>query len=285
VTRVPAAAESPGIQHAVRETFLKAAGPLLVKRIVEILEPRGIPVMPLKGVLLQKLVYGDKAFRPIVDVDVLVPEERFFEAWRLLRANGFTGEQWEIGRWQVTLRNPDGPPLGIDLHRRLTRTVRSRLTEAELFARGRPDSGMFGAPVILPSPDDLFAHLLLHATLHWLRVSRLHRPGDFQAAADALGLDAVRCAAHLASVGLTAHARLMLPMVAEETTSPFVEHLLTRLEPAVRGYAAAWLAGALAARSPPGRPGRRLANLALAPSLSAALFAAARDRLGRYRES
>jgi hypothetical protein len=150
----------------IAEIFLMAAGPALVKRAADVLAVRGIPVMPLKGVLLQRLVYRDRSFRPIIDVDLLVPDDRFFEACSLLREAGFTKASWELGRWQVTLRNPDGPPLGIDLHRRITRTVRSRLTEADLFARGRPDAQMFGGPVILPSPDDLLAHLLLHATLH-----------------------------------------------------------------------------------------------------------------------
>src|SRR6185295_1848503 len=125
--------------------------------------PSGISVMPLKGVLLQKLVYDDaKSFRPIADVDLLVPADRFFEALDLLRARGFTDECWERGEWQVTLKNPGGLPLGIDLHRRLTRTSRARLVPEAMFARGANDTRLFDAPVVLPSSEDLFAHLLLH---------------------------------------------------------------------------------------------------------------------------
>ena len=163
----------------VAEMFLKAAGPSLVKRVAEILGPRGIAVMPLKGVLLQKLVYGDRSFRSIADVDLLVPERRFFEACSLSGGRrAFPTQRWEMGQWQVTLTNPNGPPLGIDLHRRLTRTVRSRLTaDGNLRARGRPDTQLFGAPVILPCAEDLFAHLVLHATLHWLRRRQASPPG------------------------------------------------------------------------------------------------------------
>jgi hypothetical protein len=281
----PITVVEPDAQRLVTEMFLKAAGPALVKRVAEILATRGIPVMPLKGVLLQKLVYGDRSFRSITDVDLLVPERRFFEAFSLLAAAGFSNERWEIGQWQVTLTDPNGPPLGIDLHRRLTRTVRSHLTAAGIFARGTADTQLFGAPVILPSPEDLVAHLVLHATLHWLKVGNLHRPADFQAIADALHLDADRCAAHLAQQGLTAHSRLVLPFIRRACPGAFVDDVLTRLAPTARGRAATWIARKLAARSGPGHPGRRLASLALAPSFSAALFAAARDRLELGRQS
>src|SRR5437868_6511480 len=137
-----------------REIFLANAGGVLVKRAAFVLEKRGIPLMPLKGVLLQRLVYSEGPFRSIADVDLLVPEPRFFEAAALLEAAGFSNTRWETGRWQVTLTNPNGPPLGIDLHRRLTRTVRSRLTAEGLFARGVADTQLFGAPVVLPCAED-----------------------------------------------------------------------------------------------------------------------------------
>lgn len=227
----PITVVEPDAQRIVTEMFLKAAGPALVKRVAEILGARGIPVMPLKGVLLQKLVYGERSFRSITDIDLLVPERRFFEAFRLLEAAGFSSQRWESGQWQVTLTNPNGPPLGIDLHRRLTRTARSRLTSAGIFARGRTDTQLFDAPVILPDAEDLFAHLLLHATLHWLGVGTLHRPSDFQAVAESLQLDAHRCATHLARQGLTAHAGLMLPLIRAATPAPFVDDLMARLAP------------------------------------------------------
>lgn len=262
----------------MRETFLRAAGPLLVKRIVEILEPRGIPVMPLKGVLLQKLVYGDRTFRPIVDVDLLVPDARFFEAYALLRANGFTQERWEPGEWQVTLKNPRGVPLGIDLHRRLTRTSRARLTPAAMFARGTRDTGLFDAPVVLPSNEDLLAHLLLHATLHWIKRGNLHRPGDFEALASVRVMDAGRCARHLREQGMIAHASLMLPMIAAQTKGPLVPALLQQLDCGPRGRIVVGFIRALTRRFPPGAPARRLAGATLAPSISGAVLDALRDR-------
>ena len=281
VTKAPVPAD-PAARQLVAEMFLKAAGPALVKRVAEILQRQGIPVMPLKGVLLQKLVYGEQVFRPITDVDILVPEARFADACVALRREGFVEDHWEVGGWQVTLRNPAGPPLGIDLHRRLTRTTRAHLTSAGMFQRGGLDEQLFGTPVVLPCAEDLFAHLLLHATLHWLRVGQLHRTRDFEAVAGALALDAERCARHLTEQGLVAHARLMLPLLAAEAGGEFVPALARCLPSPPRARASSWLVRALAARYPrSGHIARRLAGLVLAPSLSSALLTAVRDRLGR----
>ncbi len=281
-TVTPPTSNDPLVELA-REVFLTNAGRALVKRVANLLNPRGIPIMPLKGVLLQKLVYAAGPFRSIADVDLLVPERRFFEAVALLEAAGFSRASWERGAWQVTLSNPSGPPLGIDLHRRLTRTVRSRLTAEGMFARGREDTELFDCPIVVPCAEDIFAHLVLHASLHWLRVAKLHRPQDFQNVAEALHLDAGHTAAHLRSQGLIAHGGLILPMIRAVTPAPFIDEVLAHLAPSPRERAAAWIARFLAARSAAGRPGRRIAGLALAPSLSAAALAAARDRLASDR--
>jgi hypothetical protein len=255
-----------------------AAGPNLVKRVAEILGAQRIPVMPLKGVLLQRLVYGDKSYRPISDVDLLVPESRFLDAHAALRAAGFTQQQWEKGGWQVTVKDPTGPPLGVDLHRRLTRTSRSRLTAKGLFERGTIDTRIFGIAVTLPTANDLVAHLLLHATLHWLNCGNVHRPGDFQAVADSLRLDLQACAAHLRDQGLIPHALVMLPLIARASDGSFARDLLPRLGATPRSTVAAATVEALTARFAVGHAARRLAGLALAPSLSGALLSALLDR-------
>ncbi len=263
----------------VAEMFLVSAGPEIVKTVARILAPNGIPVMPLKGVLLQKIAYGDRSFRPIADVDLLVPEARFFEAIALLRASGFNRERWERGEWQVTLTKAGAVPLGIDLHRDLTRTSRSGLTAAGMFARGSRDTRLFGAPIVVPSDDDLFAHLLLHATLQWLNVGTLHRPEDFEALPTARAMDPRRCARHLAELRMAPHALLMLPMLAAETHGTFVPEILGHLSRDPHARLVAGAIRALTRLQAPGTVGRRVAGLAMAPSLSRALLGALRDRV------
>jgi hypothetical protein len=273
------ASEEQSAQSLAKEIFLDAAGARTVRLAAEALSARGIVPMPLKGVLLQRWVYSNGPFRPIRDVDLLVPEDRFIDAVAALEAAGFSEAHWERGRWQVTIFKPGGPRLGVDLHRRLTRTHRARLTSAGMFQRATMDTRLFSAPIMLPCPDDLFAHLLLHATLHWLNLGKLHRPDDFEAVASALELDPHRCATHLAQQGMLAHASLMLPLIKEHTRGTFVERLANRLPPAARAGAGAWVARTLASRFRVGHPARRFAGLALAPSLSAALLSATRDRM------
>ncbi len=53
-------------------------------------ETAGIESMPLKGVVLSLLLYGDPGFRQCGDIDLLVPETRFDDAVLLLQRNGYT---------------------------------------------------------------------------------------------------------------------------------------------------------------------------------------------------
>jgi hypothetical protein len=269
-------------QQIAKEVFLTTAGPALVKRVVEILNPLGIPVMPLKGVLLQKLVYGEKTFRSISDVDLLVPEDRFLEAKAALEAGGFSKSRWERGRWQAALWDPNGPPLGIDLHRVLSRTPRSKLTTGGLFERGSIDSRLFGVPVYVPCGNDLFAHLLLHATLHWINKGELHRLDDFQAIADALSLEVQDCAKHLHAQGLDIHALVLLPKMADASAGGFATQLTSCMTPSLQSRAAAATINAVCERFECGHPSRRIVGLTLVPSISEALGTAVRDR---FRES
>lgn len=256
------------------------AGPRLVREVARTLAPRGIPVMPLKGVLLQRLVYGVSTFRPISDVDILVPPARFLEAHAALVDAGFEHVFWEEGRWQATLKNPGRLPLGIDLHRDVSRTPRSGLTPEGLFGRSKSDESLFGIAVRVPAPCDLFAHVLLHAMLHWLRVGRVHRPEDFSVIAASLSLDEEECARHLADLHLTPHALVFLPMTLRVTESQFVRRLLARAHAHAdfRSRCTTRVISSLLAGPDPGIISRRLAGLSLAPSLREAIKAGLTDR-------
>ena len=223
--------------------------------------------MPLKGALLQRWVYGSRAFRALSDVDVLVPPARFDDARAALRAAGFTVEREEQGGWEVALRRPEGL-LEIDLHRRLSSTTRSGLWADDLFARGRRDATLFQADVVLPDPRDLYAHLLLHLTLNWLARGSLHHPEDLEVVPAALGLTPVAVARHLAQVGLDLHAALMLPHVSAAIPGTFSPRLQTALSLGQRARLRVTAARMLCARGgdAPGTLARRVAGFILAPS-------------------
>ena len=265
------------------ELFYVTAVPALVREVAGILAPLGIEIMPLKGALLQRLVYGTRSFRAVSDVDVLVPPDRFDEARSALRGAGFTVEREEQGGWEVALRRPEGL-LELDLHQRLSSTSRSALNPEDLFRRGTRNTSLFGAPVVILDGRDLYAHLLLHMTLTWLAARRLHHVEDLEAVPAALGLSPATLAEHLGAVGLRVHAGLMLPFVSGESGSEFTRQLREALRPTRRERFLVELIRRSCARSGSGAVVRRLSGFVLAPSWSKAAREAIAKRVAPGRD-
>ena len=59
-------------------------------RLLGLLEAAGIGVIPLKGVALAQLLFGDPAARVCSDIDILVPAEEVVRARRIILANGYS---------------------------------------------------------------------------------------------------------------------------------------------------------------------------------------------------
>lgn len=259
------------------ELFYTTAVPALIREVAEILRPQGIAIMPLKGALLQRWVYGTQAFRALSDVDLLVLPARFDDARAALRATGFSVEREEPGGWEIAMRRPGGL-LEVDLHRRLSSTVRSRLQPDALFARGTRDTALFGGEVVLPDARDLYCHLLLHLTLSWLAAGRLHHPEDFEAVPAALSLTPESLSRHILDVGLGDHAAMVLSHVRAATRGEFtlrLQQALSAISP--RPTLVGTAARLLCERVGPGTLGRRAAGFLLAPSW----FEAGREALAK----
>ncbi|MFW6051985.1 MAG: nucleotidyltransferase family protein [Myxococcota bacterium] len=264
-----------------REAFLLGVlGGELVGRVAQLLDTEEVAVMPLKGALLQRWVYEDPAERTIQDVDLLVAPGCFDRAEGALRRGGFRHLRDEPGRWQSVWWDPR-VPVEVDLHQRLVRTRRHRLTARALFAAGRRDEGLFGAPVVLPDPTDLYAHLVAHASTTFLISGYLHRPRDLPRVAARFGFEPRACALHLERRGVARHARLVLPLVREVTDDPFGEAVLSHLPADPVGSATARLARRAVERTPASSPARRLAGLLLNPTLADAGAAVVESALGR----
>lgn len=61
---------------------------LVANDIVNVLHANDIPVVLLKGSFLASFVYSDVAFRPMSDIDILVPVECIRDAWQILNKDG-----------------------------------------------------------------------------------------------------------------------------------------------------------------------------------------------------
>jgi hypothetical protein len=253
---------------------------MVLKEVLDCLADRKIPVMPLKGALLAYWVYEDPAERRVSDVDLLVPETAFEDAVAALTARGYPQDRPTQTR-ERTLRSRD-VPLTVDLHRSLFPKGRFRMPTREIFARGRRDSDLFGAPVVLPDPYDVYAHLVGHAACdHTLPIDR-RTESDLEKLAARFSLDACRGAAHLESTGLARAARYTLGAFGPEAR--FARRVLGELRPDPLG---AFLARSqralnllLHAESLPARLAGHLTNASL-PLAAQSVFDAIAERF-RY---
>ncbi len=184
----------------------------LVRRLATLLSAEGVDLAVLKGALLQHAVYDDPAERTVNDVDLLVGEADFSRADRALVRAGFLRAYDEPGHRQHVF-HLQGSRFAVDLHRELFFPGEFRLRAVDLLARARRDTTIFGAPVLLPDPYDLYAHLFGHFVHTWLSTREVHHPRDFALVAARFRLEASACARALLSSGMARPARYGLPLI------------------------------------------------------------------------
>lgn len=230
-----------------------------------------IDVMPLKGVLLQQLVY-DPADRSLRDVDIAVRSRDFKTACGRLLEKGYVLVREEHGGYEVTLRT-DRFPLCVDLHRRFAASRRFRLTPNAMFSRGRVDEELFGCRVVIPDDYDVYSHLLAHSALDYVGGAGWHRPEDLTRLAAARHLAPAACARRLEEAGLARWARFALRPSAPTGQGAFAHSVVANLKPDSVGEAWATLAATVHAldSSPPFL--RSVTSVLLNPTLPEAAIA------------
>ncbi len=192
--------------HAASEAVLRDA--------LRALHGAAVEVMPLKGVLLRRLVYDDPADRPVGDVDLLVRGRDVRRAHEALAAAGFEPIFLEPSERERSFRHRRLGLL-VDLHWQLFYEDYFDFDAAGLFARARWDETSFSTPVWRMSPLDLYAHVLVHAGFTaWVQPApRLY---DIARVADRLRVDPAAAAAHLRACGMSAFARYALRLAARD---------------------------------------------------------------------
>jgi hypothetical protein len=136
-------------------------------RLLQLFNQADIPVMPLKGLSLAELLYGDCTLRPTNDLDLLVREKDVDKATQLLLASGcrrhFPPEQ-EAGLYHYlfSFGAGNGATVLVELHRDLTSQHLTRLDVQQVWAAA--SSTLWeGHTVWTMRPDDLFLYLCTHA--------------------------------------------------------------------------------------------------------------------------
>jgi hypothetical protein len=187
-----------------------------------------IPVMPLKGMWLQQVVYESAYERRVSDLDLLVPEDRYEEAADILRAAGWRCSCWNT--WEATFRSPRYP-LPIDLHCELFPAGSFNMPTADLFRRGRRNSETFGVELVLPDPLDVFAHLVGHfAKCQIASVLEPKLGPELAKLASSFQLEPDAVARHLEMCGMARAARYALTLGARNDGSHFCQRVANALE-------------------------------------------------------
>lgn len=146
-----------------------------LSRVLQFLGEAGIRVIPLKGVALAELLYGDPALRVCYDIDILVPASDALRARRLLLAQGYTSPFTEDFFVNHQLRASADCPLAtqrgdlayfLELHWTLLQhSSMDAEATANLWSEACPHE-FLGTAAYNLTPEWQFLYLASHAAYH-----------------------------------------------------------------------------------------------------------------------
>jgi hypothetical protein len=191
---------SPGApSEPLRVWFDHQRAARALQAFLEVTEPEGIPLLPVKGALLGRTLYADLSERPISDLDLRVRRADLPRLSRLCRAHGWPTSphehQWasfitEIASILVEVESSIGPP-GL-----------CAVSVEEMIARASRTTAGFGFPHLEPELNDHALLLCVNAFKDKIRYTRPSALGDLVRIAEQPCFDPARMA------GLAERARL-----------------------------------------------------------------------------
>ncbi len=218
---------APGPHGGVRAFAAAVAARETLRDAARVLHEARIPVMPLKGVLFQLVLYADPAERSLCDVDLLVPERHFVRAIEVLVKHGFrpfgAGRSWI----EASFDGPRGLPL--DLHRRLFCRLRYNLPTNEVFLRATVDRALLGTPLWIQHPLDSLAHLVGKFVSDHIHSAATPRLAELEKLVDHHFITAAPAVRHLERTGLSRAALHVFARGALEREHPFYPAALAAL--------------------------------------------------------
>ncbi len=138
----------------------------------------GIKTVPLKGVLLSKMLYNDPTYRYATDIDLLIPHEDFDKARQILAEQGYTSNKEYVATAKQTevyeskfhdydFVSKDGVKL--ELHWRV-----ADIKAAEILTCDNADSTVdfFGRELPGYTPEEWLVYLAYHGVHHgymWMK--------------------------------------------------------------------------------------------------------------------
>jgi hypothetical protein len=141
-------------------------------RITNLLDAQGIPSIAIKGPVLTTAVYGNLAFRPFCDLDILVPEAYASRARDLIVSAGYSELQPNRNVRNEKpfhlVHEPKG--ITIELHYSLIPRRLAVPFESAIWARSE-QVNLAGTTIRTLALEDLFIYLCAHGVKHrWHRL-------------------------------------------------------------------------------------------------------------------
>lgn len=163
---------SDGVRGAVARSLAIDAH---TAEVVAALREAGIPSVLLKGPSIARWLYTDGTPRPYGDTDLLVPDEQFREAERVLEGLGLSGFHWptldlEPRHVASDWARADGSG-HVDLHWTLPLLEAPELAWG-VISRDAVPMVVAGEQVLVPSEPMRALHIVLHAAHHGPNVGK-----------------------------------------------------------------------------------------------------------------
>lgn len=207
-----------------------------LRTVLETLQRAGVEAMPVKGVALAELVYGESAPRTFDDLDIVVRPAKLRDAREALAAIGYRGRPVpnfsEVAHrfHDVQLFRPaEGAEQCLEVHWDLWPPARFASIIDDLWARSRT-AQVAGVSTRVLADEDTILHLAIHRTSSALRLRFLCDVAELlRANGDALDWEALESRARSVGAGVALH--MALSLAAQLLEAPVPADVLSRTAP------------------------------------------------------
>jgi len=258
------------------------AGGEEVQLVSRLLLARGLFAMPIKGALLQRLIYEEPAERRIKDVDILVAPGSFGAAVQVLEDAGYQRGEEPVLHHQVTLRRP-GAVLAVDLHGSLFEAGRYRMPTEDVFERAGEDEALFSTPIKRMHELDLYAHTIGKIASDHVGLTRPAVLEDLRRLGEVSARSPQEHARHLDLLGMGRAARYALSLLQARSPTSFAGQVGRALRPDILGATVARAVVFSSVRHGKFSTISKMGGILLASSLSASVRLGMKG-LGRRRQ-
>ncbi|HLK91575.1 MAG TPA: nucleotidyltransferase family protein [Polyangia bacterium] len=206
-----------GDDGRIRRLLFDTVAVSVLEKVLEAARAAGAAPAPVKGVVLARWLYDDVADRPYRDLDLLAARDDLPRLEDAVAARGWPVQvcSREMGELEFTVDR-----LTVEVHAEFGRRDLSRLTIADVLARGTLDGRTF--PFEVRRIDDI-DHLLLlvaNVTKKSFTYANAHQPADLARLLERLRPRWDELAARARAARFTTALRLVSAWMAEERGSP-----------------------------------------------------------------